>query len=87
MIMNMAVILNIGNFTGTPSFAAKTMAAMIGAMQHIPIGFLRSRKVLKTRTTSSSTSGSELTPKVDRFLAAPKPPGKITAEKFSACNS
>ena len=66
-------------FTGTLSLAAKTIAATMGAMQQSPMGFFCSRNCLRTLATSSSTVGSSLTPKVDRFLAAPKPPGRMTA--------
>jgi hypothetical protein len=62
-----------------------TLAKMIGAMQHAPIGFLLAWNSRTTRSMSSFTVIlEESIANVDKFLAAPKPPGKNKASKLAA---
>ncbi len=60
---------------------------MIGAIQQAPMTFCSSLNSYNTLLTYSSTVNVSPTAKDDKFLAAPNPPGKITASKSFACNS
>jgi hypothetical protein len=63
----------------------KICAAMVGAMHIIPTGLRASAKACASATTSGSAL--LLAPsvaKLERFFAAPKPPGMISASKSSA---
>ena len=65
-----------------------TLAARMGAMQQSATGFPAAWNSCRTLSTSGLTViSAPWKPKVDRFLAAPKPPGKRTASAASVVRS
>ena len=70
----------ISSFPKVTRTLGNRLARITGAMQHAPIGFLALLKAQRISATPWRTVIlGPFTPKLERFLAAPNPPGRITA--------
>mmetsp|Transcript_11532 Transcript_11532/g.36860 ORF Transcript_11532/g.36860 Transcript_11532/m.36860 type:complete len:248 (+) Transcript_11532:65-808(+) len=76
-----SLLVALPTVSSTP---AMHLAASTGAMQQKPMGFPAWLKSWMTRSTSGCTVKSGWKAKVDKFLATPKPPGKMTASNSLA---